>query len=102
MSPRYDTMGAMIARTNYSSSQIVADNGEQIYKERFLDAYEKEYNGQYVVIDILTKRAYVAACPEEAIHKASTDASDGLFHLMKIEATPFKLPIKSYSIDSLS
>ncbi len=92
----------MIARTNYSSSQIVADSGEQIYKKQFQATYEKAYNGQYVVIDILTKRAYVAACPEEAIHKASTDSPDGLFHLIKIEATAFKLPIRSYSIDSLS
>ena len=76
----------MIARVHKSGGEIVADKGEQIYKEQFQATYENAYSGQYVVIDILTKRAYVAASPEEAIHLANAEAPDGLFHLMRIEA----------------
>lgn len=75
----------MIARTNYSSAQTVADRGQHIYKERFQATYEKEYCGQYIVIDILTKQSYVAPLPEEAIQKAKTAAPDGLFYLIRIE-----------------
>jgi hypothetical protein len=93
----------MIARTDYSSAQTVADRGERIYKEQFRDMCEKEYSGQYVVIDILAKRAYVGVFPEEAINKATAEAPNGLFHLMKIgPPAAFKLPLKSFSIDSLN
>jgi hypothetical protein len=74
----------MLARTNYSSGQIVADKGEQMYKDLFQEQYEKEYSGQYVVIDVLKKRAYVASSATEAVVKAKDDAPDGLFHLIKI------------------
>jgi len=93
----------MIARTHYSSDQIVADKGEQIYKEQFQAAFENKYSGQYVAIDILTKRAYVAASPEEALKSARIDAPDGLFHFMRIEApAPFKPLIKTCPIDFLT
>ncbi|UVT20093.1 MAG: hypothetical protein H8K03_20330 [Nitrospira sp.] len=74
----------MIARTHYSSDQIIAERGEQIYAERFQAEYEQHYSGQYVVIDILTKSAYVAAFQEEAINKAKAIAPNGLFHLVRI------------------
>lgn len=51
--------------------------------------YEKEYNGQYVVIDILTKRAYAASSSDEAINKAKASAPNGLFHLVKIKASSY-------------
>jgi hypothetical protein len=81
------TMVTMIARTNYSSAQIIAERGEQIYKEEFQAKYEKEYNGQYVVIDILTKRAYVAPSSDEAMTEAKASTPNGLFHLMKIKTS---------------
>jgi hypothetical protein len=74
----------MLARTHYSSDQIVADKGEQIYKDLFQRQYEKEYSGQYVVVEVLRKRAYVADTAAEAVIKAKVDAPDGLFHLIKI------------------
>jgi hypothetical protein len=95
-------METMLARTHYSSDQLVAERGEHIYQERFKTEYENIYNGQHVAIDILTKRAYVAAFPHEALDKAKAAAPDGLFHVMKIESpAPFNLRIKSYPVDSL-
>jgi hypothetical protein len=78
----------MIARTHYSSDQIIAERGEQIYEERFQADYEQHYSGQYVVIDILTKSAYVAAFPEEALNKANAMVPNGLFHLVRIHTPP--------------
>jgi hypothetical protein len=83
---KYGEIEPMIARVHKSGAEIVADKGEQIYREQFQATYEKEYGGQYVAIDILTKRAYVAASPEDALHLATAEAPDGLFHLMRIEA----------------
>ena len=74
----------MIARTHCSSDQIVAERGEQIYKERFQAAHEKEYIGQYIAIDIMTKKAYVAPSSEDAVNAAHTESPDGLFHVMRI------------------
>lgn len=85
----------MLARTNYSSDQIVADKGEQIYNLLFQKQYEKEYSGQYVVIDVLRKRAYVSETAADAVIKAKVDAPDGLFHLIKIQGLPPK-GIKSH------
>ena len=83
------TMITMIARTNYSSAQIIAERGEQIYKEEFQAEYEKEYNGQYVVIDVLTKRAYVAPSSDEAITTPKASAPNALFHLLKIKTSSY-------------
>lgn len=80
----------MLARTNYSSDHIVADKGEQIYKDLFEAQYEREYGGRYVVIDVMRKRAYVADTAAAAITKAKADNPDGLFHLIKIQGLPPK------------
>lgn len=74
----------MLARTNHSSGFIVADKGEQIYKDLFQEQYEKEYSGQYVIIEVLRKRAYVAESAAGALMKANADTPGGLFHLIKI------------------
>jgi hypothetical protein len=71
---------------DYTNPQSIADTGEQIYKEMYQAVYEKQYSGQYVVIDINTKKSYVAVFPEEAVSKAKIDAPAGQLHLIKIGA----------------
>ncbi len=85
----------MLARTDHSSGQIVADKGEQIYKDLFQQQYEKDYSGQYVVIDVVREGAYVADTAADAGMKAKVDGPGGLFHLIKIQGSPPK-GIKSY------
>ena len=80
----------MLARTDHSSAQIVADKGEQIYKDLFQQQYESDYGGQYVVIDVVKKRAYVAETAADAVINAKVDDPDGLFHLIKIQGSPLK------------
>ncbi|MGC4098617.1 MAG: hypothetical protein QM706_16010 [Nitrospira sp.] len=70
-----------------SSGQTVADKGEQIYQDLYQDTYEKKYSGQYVVIEVQTKHAYVADSAAGAAHKAEAEDPDGLFHLIKIQGS---------------
>jgi hypothetical protein len=45
----------------------------------------------------------VGVFPEEAINKATAEAPNGLFHLMRIEPpAAFKPPLKYFAIDSLN
>lgn len=78
----------MLARSDYSSERIIADKGERIYQDLFQDQYETRFPGQVVVIEVVTKRAYVSATAEGAINKATENAPDGLFHMVKIQGTP--------------
>ena len=75
----------MLARTNYSSDQIVADRGERIYHDLYQDECETKFGGQYIVIELLTKRAYVAHSAMGALIKAQTGDPNGLFHLIEIQ-----------------
>jgi hypothetical protein len=88
----------MLARTHLYSDQDVANKGEQIYQDLFQRQYENEYSGQYVVIDVLGKRAYVAGTAADAVIKAKAEAPDGLFHLIKIQGSA-PTGIKSYLIN---
>jgi len=80
----------MLFGSNYSTDENVADKGEQIYKDLFQRQFEKEYSGQYLAIDVLRKRAYVANTAADAVIKAKVDAPEGLFHLIKIAGSPPK------------
>lgn len=75
----------MLARTD--SDQIVTGTAERVYEDLYLDKYE-EYGGQYVALDVLTKRAYVAESPVWAIIRARADDPNGLFHIIEIPRTP--------------
>ena len=74
----------MLARTD-TSSHIVAHKGERIYHDLFQDEYETIFPGQFVVIEVVTKRAYVSETAEGAITRATEKAPDGLFHMVRIQ-----------------
>ena len=74
----------MIARSDYSSERIIADKGERIYQDLYQDEYETKFAGHYVVIEVLTKRAYVADSAAGVVAKAKIADPNGLFHLIKI------------------
>ena len=85
----------MLARTDYSSDKIIADRAERVYQDLYQDEFETKFSGQYVVIEVMTKRAYVAESVAGAIIKAKTDDPNGLFHLIQIEGIAPNV-IKSY------
>ncbi len=86
----------MFAKTDHysDSGQIIAKRGDRIYQDLYQDEYEEKFGGQYVVIEVTTKRAYVSESVAAAILKAKTDDPKGLFHLIEIQESP--KGIKSY------
>lgn len=66
------------------SPQLMADKGEAIYREKYQEAYERDFLGQFVAIDIQSGAAFVAQTPEQAIQDAQASNPKGLLHLIKI------------------
>lgn len=75
----------MLARKDYSSDRIIANRAERVYHDLYQDEYEVNFPGQYVVIEVLTKHAYVSETAAEAVMKAKTADPDGLFHVVQIQ-----------------
>ena len=66
------------------SPQLIAERGETIYRERYREAYEREFPGQFVAIDVQSGAAFVAPTPEQAIQNARASNPQGFVHLIKI------------------
>ena len=62
----------------------IAAEGQRIYVERYKADFERQFNGQYVAIDIDTGTAYRAEFPELALTTARKQAPSGIFHLIRI------------------
>ena len=68
------------------SPTIIADRGEQIYREKYRAEYETNRAGQYLAIDIESELAYFGATPEAALEAARTANQKGVFHLIRVGA----------------
>ena len=64
--------------------RTVAEDGERIYDERYRDAYEAQYAGQFAAIDVKSGRAVVSEYPEVAIEQARTSMPGCVLHLVRI------------------
>jgi hypothetical protein len=62
----------------------IAEVGERIYADRYKAELERTSLGQFVAIDVLTGKHYVAQFPEQALEKARAEATNGVFHLIRI------------------
>jgi hypothetical protein len=67
-----------------SNPKAIAERGEAIYREKYKAAYEAEYLGKFVAIDVKSEHAYMGDSADEALELARKEAPTGLFHLMKI------------------
>lgn len=67
-----------------SNPKALAERGEQIYREKYKDAFESEHPSKFVAIDVTTEKPYIADSPIEALEAARKDAPKGLFHLVKV------------------
>lgn len=76
----------MLDKTD-SIDQSIADRGERIYGGLYQNEYESKFGGQYAVINVVTKRAYVADTAADAIINAKVDDPEGQFHLIKIQGS---------------
>ncbi|MBI3447710.1 MAG: hypothetical protein HY049_02130 [Acidobacteria bacterium] len=64
--------------------QVIAERGEQIYRERYKDEYERLYSGQFVALDVDSGSPFVADTPEGALDAARRAQPTGRFHLIRI------------------
>ena len=68
-----------------TTPQSIAERGEQIYRERYQQEYEKLYLNKFVAIDVGTGKAFVADSPTQSILLAQKgERAGGPFHVIKI------------------
>jgi hypothetical protein len=67
-----------------SNPKAIAERGEEIYRDKYKESYEREHPGQFVAIDITTEKDYAANTPEAALEAARADSPTGLFHLIQV------------------
>jgi len=51
------------------------------------DAYESEYPGKFVAIDVTTEKSYVGDSPIKVLESARKESPKGLFHLIRVGAS---------------
>lgn len=64
--------------------QAIAERGEAIYREKYLEAFERNHHGEFVAIDVQTGQAYLGDDPETALERAGRAAPKGTFHLIRV------------------
>ena len=76
----------------FGSLTEIAQVAEGVYREHFQDEAEKHHQGEFVVIEVHTKKAYFGTRPIEAHIEARRENPTGLYHLMKVgQPAAFKL-----------
>ena len=76
----------------HGSLTEIAQTAEGVYREHFQDEAEKHHQGEFVVIEVHTKKAYFGARPIEAHKNARKENPTGLYNLMKVgQPGAFKL-----------
>lgn len=67
-----------------SDPKAVAALGEKIYAEKYRETYERDFLGEFAVIDVTTGAAYHAPTPEDVIRIAREHAPTGVFHMIRV------------------
>lgn len=70
--------------TNLNDPRAISDAGERIYSENYKQEFERQYPGQFVAIDIISKSATLGGTTSEALLKARTEHPSGVFHLIRV------------------
>ncbi len=63
---------------------VIAEKGEQIYRDKYKARLESSDNGKFVAIDVSSEEAFIDATPEGALQKGKSIRPSGAFHLIKI------------------
>ena len=70
-----------------STPESIVRAAEEIYEADLRETFDTEDNrGKFLVIDVLTRKAYLDIHSDEALSVARQDAPTGVFHLMRIGA----------------
>ena len=75
--------GAKMSTVNGNPKQL-AEKGEEIYKRKYKQEYERLYPGKFVAIDVGTENAFVADTPEGAVEILQKENPKAFFHLVKV------------------
>jgi hypothetical protein len=62
----------------------IAQAGQEIYKRKFQEQYEKEHRGKYVAINIRKETATLGDSAQQALDAALEADPAGLFHLVRV------------------
>jgi hypothetical protein len=71
---------------NSIAEHEIASRGDAIYRKKYREQFEREYPGQFAVIDLHTEGAFVDQFPEKALDKARKAQPTGVFFLVRIGA----------------
>lgn len=69
------------------SLEEITKRGERLYREEFYDLFEKDFLGQYAVIDVEQKKYQIDSDRLVAIEKAKKEFGDKLFYIIQIGDT---------------
>jgi len=69
------------------SLEEITKLGEKIYNEELRGSLEKQYMGQYVVIDVEQKKYQIDPDRLVALEKAKKEFGDKLFYIIQIGST---------------
>ncbi|MCY4006021.1 MAG: hypothetical protein OXE84_04205 [Rhodobacteraceae bacterium] len=62
----------------------VVEMGEEIYQTILKKNYEGKYDNQFLAIDVIECKEYLAQYPEDALHLAEKSNPSGRFYLKRI------------------
>lgn len=62
----------------------IAQAGQEIYKRKFQEQFEKDHRGKYAAINVRDENATVGDTAEQALDAALKADPKGVFHLVRI------------------
>jgi len=69
---------------NLLNPELIAERGEQIYQERLKDSLEKKHTGEFVAIEVESRKHFLAKTAENALEQARKAFPDKIFHLIRV------------------
>ena len=69
---------------NLNNPTAISRKGEQIYGAKYKAAYEAEYAGKFVAINILDESATLGETAGQALFSGREQHPEGLFHLIRV------------------
>lgn len=67
-----------------SHPQAIVERGEEIYKTKYKDDFERRHLGHFVAIDVISEQAYLADTAELSLANARENSPNGIFHLIRV------------------
>lgn len=74
----------MSTTSSHLSPKLLTELGEQIYRTKFKEEYERDHHGKFVAINVRSSSATIGETAEEALVKAKEADPKALFYLIRI------------------